>query len=83
MWRSELQRLADTAGVRIRVCHVPPGTSKWNNIEHRLFSFITLSWRGKPLESLEIVVSLVAATTTNTGLKASTQCPQPSEGSNR
>jgi Rhodopirellula transposase DDE domain len=50
MWRSELQRLADTAGVRIRVCHVPPGTSKWNNIEPRLFSFITIRWRGKPLE---------------------------------
>ena len=65
----ELQRLADTTGLQIRVCHFPPGTSKWNKIEHRLFSFVSLNWRGKPLESLEIIVNLIAATTTNTGLK--------------
>ena len=69
LWRHELQRLADTIGLSIRVCHFPPGTSKWNKIEHRLFSFVSLNWRGKPLESLEIVISLIAATTTNTGLK--------------
>jgi transposase len=69
LWRYELGRLADTTGLQIRVCHFPPGTSKWNKIEHRLFSFVSLNWRGKPLESLEIVVSLIAATTTNTGLK--------------
>ena len=56
LWRHELQRLADTTGLSVRVCHFPPGTSKWNKIEHRLFSFVSLNWRGKPLESLEVVV---------------------------
>ena len=69
LWRYQLQRLADSSGLRIRICHFPPGTSKWNKVEHRLFSFVSLNWRGKPLENLEIVVSLIAATTTNTGLK--------------
>jgi hypothetical protein len=69
LWRRELQRLADTTRLAIRVCHFPPGTSKWNKIEHRMFSFVSLNWRGKPLESLEIIVNLIAATTTNTGLK--------------
>jgi len=69
LWRHELQRLADSTGLRIGVCHFPPGTSKWNKIEHRMFSFVSLNWRGKPLESLEIIVNLIAATTTNTGLK--------------
>ena len=69
LWRRELQRLADTTGLHIRVCHFPPGTSKWNKIEHRMFSFVSLNWRGKPLESLEIIVNLIAATSTNTGLK--------------
>jgi Rhodopirellula transposase DDE domain len=73
LWRHELQRLADTTGLRIRVCHFPPGTSKWNKIEHRLFSFVSLNWRGKPLESLEVVVNLIASTTTNTGLKVYAQ----------
>ncbi len=73
LWRHELQRLADTTGLSIRVCHFPPGTSKWNKIEHRLFSFVSLNWRGKPLESLEIVVNLIAATKTNTGLKVYAQ----------
>jgi len=69
LWRHELQRLADSTGLRVQVCHFPPGTSKWNKIEHRMFSFVSLNWRGKPLESLEIIVNLIAATTTNTGLK--------------
>lgn len=69
LWRVELQRLADTTGLEIHVCHFPPATSKWNKIEHRMFSFISLNWRGKPLASIEIIVNLIAATTTNTGLK--------------
>jgi hypothetical protein len=69
VWRCELQRLADTTGLSIRVCHFPPGTSKWNKIEHRMFSFVSLNWRGKPLESLEVIINLIAATTTHTGLK--------------
>jgi len=73
LWRHELQRLADTTGLSIRVCHFPPGTSKWNKIEHRLFSFVSLNWRGKPLESLEVVVNLIASTKTNTGLKVYAQ----------
>jgi transposase len=69
LWRYELQRLADTIGLRIRVCHFPPGTSKWNKIEHRMFSFVSLNWRGKPLESLEVIINLIGATKTSTGLK--------------
>lgn len=69
LWRVELQRLADETGLEIRVCHFPPGTSKWNKIEHRMFSFVSLNWRGKPLESLEVIINLIAATTTTTGLK--------------
>jgi Rhodopirellula transposase DDE domain len=69
LWRYELQRLADTIDLRIRVCHFPPGTSKWNKIEHRMFSFMSLNWRGRPLESLEMIINLIAGTTTNTGLK--------------
>jgi Rhodopirellula transposase DDE domain len=76
LWRHELQRLADTTGLQIRVCHFPPGTSKWNKIEHRMFSFVSLNWRGKPLESLEVVVSLIGATTTSTGLKLYAQLDQ-------
>lgn len=68
LWKVELQRLADETGLDISVCHLPPGTSKWNKIEHRLFSFITQNWRGKPLLSYEVVVNLIAATTTKTGL---------------
>ena len=68
-WRYELQRLADSTGLRIRVCHFPPGTSKWNKIEHRMFSFVSLNWRGRPLESLEVIINLISATTTSTGLK--------------
>ena len=69
LWKVELQVLADELKIPISVCHFPPGTSKWNKIEHRLFSFITKNWRGKPLITHQIIVSLIAATTTKTGLK--------------
>ena len=69
LWKVELQKLADETGLHIAVSHFPPGTSKWNKIEHRLFSFITQNWRGKPLISLEVIVNLIAATTTTKGLK--------------
>ncbi len=69
LWKTELQKLADETGLEIAVCHFPPGTSKWNKIEHRLFSAITLNWRGKPLVSHEVIVKLIAATTTRTGLR--------------
>jgi hypothetical protein len=69
LWKLELQKLADETRLRIAVCHFPPGTSKWNKIEHRLFSFISQNWRGKPLTSLSVIVSLIAATTTKGGLK--------------
>ena len=66
LWKVELQKLADETALAIRVCHFPPGTSKWNKIEHRLFSFITQNWRGKPLVSHQTIVQLIAATTTDT-----------------
>jgi transposase len=69
LWRLELQRLADVTGLILEVCHFPPGTSKWNKIEHRLFCHITRNWQGVPLETLEIVVNLIAATRTETGLE--------------
>lgn len=69
LWKVELQKLADELGLAITVCHLPPGTSKWNRIEHRMFSFITQNWRGKPLISHQVIVQLIAATTTRTGLK--------------
>ena len=69
LWKVELQRLADETGLEVCVCHFPPGTSKWNKIEHRLFSFISRNWRARPLVSLETIVSLIAATTTRAGLK--------------
>ena len=69
LWKLELQKLADELGLSITVNHLPPGTSKWNRIEHRLFSFITCNWRGKPLVSYQAIVQLIAATTTTTGLK--------------
>ncbi|WP_371480409.1 ISAzo13 family transposase [Kitasatospora sp. NBC_00315] len=68
-WKVELARLASDTGLEITVCHFPPGTSKWNRIEHRLFSHITMTWRGRPLTSHEVVVNTIAATTTRTGLK--------------
>jgi hypothetical protein len=69
LWKLELQKLADETGLTINVMHYPPGTSKWNKIEHRMFCHITQNWRGKPLESRLAVVELIAATTTKTGLK--------------
>jgi transposase len=69
LWKVELQKFANETGLRITVCHFPPGTSKWNKIEHRLFSFISQNWRGRPLRSHEVVVNLIANTTTKQGLK--------------
>ena len=68
LWKKELQKFATETGIEISVCHFPPGTSKWNKIEHRLFSFITKNWRAKPLVSLEVIVNLIANTTTQKGL---------------
>jgi hypothetical protein len=68
LWKVELQSLADETGLRISVCHFPPGTSKWNKIEHRMFCHITENWRGRPLVSREVVVNLIGHTTTKTGL---------------
>jgi hypothetical protein len=73
LWKLELQKLADELDIPITVCHLPPGTSKWNKIEHRLFSFITSNWRGKPLISHQVIVQLIGATTTKTGLKVRCQ----------
>lgn len=69
LWKVELQKLADETGLTLHVHHYPPGTSKWNKIEHRLFCHITQNWRGRPLESRLAVVELIGATTTRTGLK--------------
>jgi transposase len=69
LWKMELQKLAAETGLEISVCHLPPGTSKWNKIEHRLFSFISQNWRGKPLVSHQVIVNLIAATTTKMGLR--------------
>ena len=68
LWRRELGALAERTGLAITVCHFPPGTSKWNRIEHRLFSHISMNWRGRPLTSHEVVVDLIGATTTRSGL---------------
>ena len=69
LWKVELQKLAEELGFPIQVCHLPPGTSKWNKIEHRLFSFISQNWRGQPLISHEVIVNLIKATTTSKGLR--------------
>ena len=69
LWKLECQRLANQTGLQVVVCHFPPGTSKWNKIEHRMFSFISINWRGKPLGSLQIIIDLITATTTSSGLK--------------
>jgi Rhodopirellula transposase DDE domain len=69
LWKLELQKLANELGIEIAVHHLPPGTSKWNKIEHRLFSFITMNWRAKPLVSYQVIIDLIGATTTATGLK--------------
>jgi hypothetical protein len=68
LWKTELAALSTATGLRITVCHLPPGTSKWNKIEHRLFSHISMNWRGRPLTSHEVIVQTIAATTTSTGL---------------
>ena len=68
LWKLELQHFADATGLHIEVCHFPPGTSKWNKVEHRLFSFISSNWRGEPLSDYETVVKLIAKTTTAKGL---------------
>ena len=68
LWKVALQTLADELGLRLEICHFPPGTSKWNKIEHRLFSFITKNWRGRPLTSYRVIVNLIAHTTTTAGL---------------
>jgi transposase len=69
LWKVELQQFADATGLAVTVCHLPPGTSKWNKIEHRLFAQISMNWRGRPLISHEIIVDLIGATTTATGLR--------------
>lgn len=71
LWKWELQRLADETGLALAVCHFPPGTSKWNKVEHRLFSFISSNWRGEPLRDYETIVHLIARTTTAKGLTVS------------
>ena len=68
LWKVALQGLANQLDLKLKVCHFPPGTSKWNKIEHRLFSYITSNWRGQPLVSREAIVNLIASTTTTTGL---------------
>lgn len=73
LWKVELQKFANESGLKIAVCHFPPGTSKWNKIEHRLFSFISQNWRGKPLLSHEVIVNLIGGTTTSTGLTVQCQ----------
>jgi hypothetical protein len=69
LWKTSLQSFANETGLNIHVSHFPPGTSKWNKIEHRLFAFISKNWRGRPLETVEIIINLISATTTSTGLK--------------
>lgn len=69
LWKVALQELATQLGIPIQVCHFPPGTSKWNKIEHRMFCHITQNWRGRPLVSLEVILNLIAATSTQQGLK--------------
>jgi hypothetical protein len=73
LWKVALQRLANETGLRISVCHFPPGTSKWNKIEHRMFSYISMNWRGKPLISHEVIVNLIGSTTTKSGLTISAE----------
>lgn len=77
-WKLNLQLLADETGLKISVCHLPPGTSKWNKIEHRMFCHITKNWRGRPLESHEAVVSLIGATSTKQGLRIQAQLDRDS-----
>ena len=76
LWKTELAALAAETGLSIQVCHHPPGTSKWNRIEHKLFSFISMNWRGRPLTSHEVIINTIGATTTRTGLKVKAQLDQ-------
>lgn len=69
MWKTELQKFTDETGLEVLVRHFPPGTSKWNKIEHRLFSFISMNWKGRPLESLKVIVNLIGSTTNRSDLK--------------
>lgn len=69
LWKMEIQKFSDETGMQVRVCHFPPGTSKWNKIEHKLFAFISMNWRGKPLTSLQVIVNLIGATKSTSGLK--------------
>lgn len=69
LWKLEIQKFSDETGMQIKVCHFPPGTSKWNKIEHKLFSFISMNWRGKPLTSLQVIINLIGATKSKSGLK--------------
>ena len=78
LWKYQLQKLADELGIEINVHHLPPGTSKWNKIEHRLFSFISMNWRAKPLVSYRVIVDLISATTTDAGLKVRCQLDEKS-----
>ena len=75
-WKLYLQRLATEIGIPITVCHYPPGTSKWNKIEHRLFSFISVSWKGQPLRSYETMINLIRATRTRSGLSVKAMLDQ-------
>ena len=68
LWKKELQEFCDKEKIQISVCHFPPGTSKWNKVEHRLFSFISINWRGKPLSTYQTIINLIASTKTKTGL---------------
>ena len=77
-WKTELARFAAETGLAVTVCHFPPGTSKWNKVEHRLFSHISMNWRGRPLVSHQVVVELIAATQTHTGLKVRAELDQRS-----
>lgn len=72
LWKTEIQKFSDETKMQIRVCHFPPGTSKWNKIEHKLFSFISMNWRGRPLTSIQLVINLIGATKSKTGLKVKT-----------
>ena len=76
LWKVELQKLADETGLSVSVCHLPPGTSKWNKIEHRMFAHITRNWRGRPLVSLDVIVNLIANTTTRQGLQIRAELDQ-------
>jgi hypothetical protein len=69
LWKRELQKLANELGLTIHICHFPPGTSKWNKIEHQMFSFVTKNWRARPLDSIATIVNLIANTTTDAGLR--------------